>query len=178
LPEHLIRRVPTHNGPAAVELLQSIAPDIIAVYGTAIIRAPIIRLAGRCILNMHTGISPRYRGADTVFWPLHNAEPEWIGVTIHELTEGVDAGPILQVGRPKITDDDDEDSLFAKCVILGTELYVSAVRAVASGDTASRPQDIGEGREYRFVDRTIWAELRVRRLLARGLLRQHGARRT
>ena len=172
-PLQLVQYVPSHNGSAAVELVQSLAPDIIAVYGTVVIRAPIIRLARQAILNMHTGISPRYRGANTVFWPLYNAEPEWVGLTIHQLTEEIDAGPILEVGRPTIAPDDDENSLFCKCVMVGTKLYVRAVRAVARGTAEPRPQELNEGREYRFVDRTIWAELRVRHLLAHGLLRRY-----
>jgi methionyl-tRNA formyltransferase len=168
----LVRRVPTVNGGECQALLRDLAPDIVAVYGTAVIKAPIIRLAGRAILNMHTGLSPRYRGADTIFWPLHNEEPQCVGVTIHLLDEGVDSGPIIRTGRPVITPDDDEDSLFCKCVVLGAQLYEEAIREVATGSRQHPPQDLRQGREYRFVDRTLGAEWRVRRLLRGGLLRR------
>jgi len=58
-------------------------------------------------------------------------------------------------------------------VIVGAGLYIDAVGAVAEGRANAVPQDSRDGREYRFVDRTVAAEWRVRRLLAEGLLRRH-----
>jgi methionyl-tRNA formyltransferase len=169
--QDLVRRVPSHNDARALALLEELQPDVIAVYGTAIIRPPVIRTARKAILNMHTGISPRYRGTDTVFWPLHNQEPEWVGVTVHQLDEGIDSGPIIHIGRPEIDADDDDASLFAKCVVVGAPLYVDAIRAALDGTLAGEPQQLEEGRNYLGVERTVGAELRVRRLLRKGLLR-------
>jgi len=166
----LVHHVPSPNGEACLQALRQLVPDVIAVYGTAVIKPPVIHLARRAILNMHTGLSPQYRGADTGFWALHNEEPEWVGVTVHALDEGIDSGPIIRTGRPEITPDDDEDSLFCKCVILGAQLYAEAIREVATGPRQYPPQDHRQGREYRFVDRTVAAERRVRALLRRGLL--------
>jgi folate-dependent phosphoribosylglycinamide formyltransferase PurN len=172
----LVRVVQSYNGEACLALLRELAPDIIAVYGTSVIKAPVIQLARRAILNMHTGISPRYRGSDTVFWPLYNSEPEWIGVTVHLLDAGLDSGNIVAAGRPTIEVSDDEDTLFAKCVIEGAKLYVGAVQAAAAGTLRSEPQQLAEGREYRFVDRTVAAERRVDALLRGGLLQRHVGR--
>src|SRR5690606_6274953 len=118
--EDLIRVVPGHNSPECLALLSEIGPDVVAVYGTAVIREPVMRLARRGVINMHTGISPRYRGADTIFWALHNEEPEWVGATIHLLDAGIDSGPIIRTVRPEITPEDDEDSLFCKTVVVGS----------------------------------------------------------
>jgi len=166
----LVRTVPFHNGQASLELLAELEPTVIAVYGTQIIRTPVIKMATAGIFNMHTGISPRYRGSDTIFWALHNAEPEWVGVTIHELDEGTDSGPILHVGRPDIEPDDDEDSLFAKCVVLGAGLYVEALRNALDGMSSGHPQSLENGHNYLSVARTVGAEMRTRRLLKSGLL--------
>lgn len=50
----------------------------------------------RCsrILNLHNGPLPRYRGVSPINWALKNGERTH-GVTIHELTAGIDAGPIV-----------------------------------------------------------------------------------
>lgn len=53
----------------------------------------IIRLSPRCI-NIHPSKLPRYRGADPIFWQLRSGETE-TGVTLHEVTNSVDAGAIL-----------------------------------------------------------------------------------
>jgi folate-dependent phosphoribosylglycinamide formyltransferase PurN len=167
-----LRTVASHNGPECEALLRSLRPDVVAVYGTVMIRPPIIRLARRGVLNMHTGLSPRYRGSDTIFWPIHNGEPEWVGVTVHVLDEGIDSGPIVQTARPTIDADDDEDSLFCKCVVLGSRLLAEAVASLAAGRLRCEAQRLETGREYRFVDRTVAAEWRARGQLRRGVLRR------
>lgn len=50
----------------------------------------------RCerILNLHNGPLPRYRGVSPINWALKNNETKH-GVTIHEITPGIDDGPIV-----------------------------------------------------------------------------------
>jgi methionyl-tRNA formyltransferase len=92
------------------------------------------------------------------------------------LEAGLDAGPILATGRTPLAADDDEDTLFFKTVALGAGLYADAIRAWQSGKAVPVPQRLDQGREYRFVDRTLTAELRVARLLHGGLLRRTAGR--
>ena len=53
----------------------------------------IIQLPARCI-NIHPSKLPKYRGADPIFWQLRSGESE-TGVTLHEVTNSIDAGAIL-----------------------------------------------------------------------------------
>ena len=46
------------------------------------------------IINIHNGPLPRYRGVNPINWALKNNEHQH-GVTIHEITAGIDDGPIL-----------------------------------------------------------------------------------
>jgi methionyl-tRNA formyltransferase len=48
---------------------------------------------GRC-LNLHNAPLPGYRGVNPINWALKNGEKEH-GVTIHEITAGIDDGPIV-----------------------------------------------------------------------------------
>jgi methionyl-tRNA formyltransferase len=169
----LIRIVPSHNGKACLKILQELKPDIIVVYGTLVIKGDVIAAAGTSILNMHTGLSPRYRGSDTIFWPLYNNEPEWVGVTVHRLDLGIDAGPILATAKPAMSADDDEAVLFAKCVKVGCEYLKSAIRDEYNGTANATPQQLDKGREYRGVERTVAAERRVEALLREGLLAKY-----
>jgi hypothetical protein len=172
----LVRLVPSHNGKSCLALLAEIQPDVIAVYGTVVIKPQVMTAARKGILNMHTGLSPRYRGSDTIFWALYHEEPEWVGVTIHRIDPGIDSGPILATAKPEIKADDSEDTLFAKCVKVGCQHYVEAIRAVANGTAKETPQDLTEGHEYRFVDRTVAADKKVERLLREGLLARYASR--
>ena len=49
--------------------------------------------AGR-LFNVHTGPLPRYRGAGGFSWQVLNNEPS-VTMTVHQMTEGLDDGPIL-----------------------------------------------------------------------------------
>lgn len=50
----------------------------------------------RCkkIVNLHNGPLPKYRGVSPINWALKNKEKKH-GVTIHEITSGIDDGPII-----------------------------------------------------------------------------------
>lgn len=165
-----VQRVASHNGDECRRLLERLRADVVLVYGTLIIGARTIAACQRPI-NLHTGFSPIYRGSDTMFWALHNAEPEYAGVTVHRLALAVDAGEILARGRPRIEPGDDEPTIFAKGVKLGAELLASAARREFAGTATPLAQDLASGREYRSVERTLRAERTLRRRLAGGLLK-------
>jgi hypothetical protein len=165
----ILRLVPSHNGPECISELARLKPDILVVYGTLIIGKKIIAASKR-IINLHTGFSPIYRGADSIFWALHNGDPGNVGVTVHRLDAGVDSGAILARGRPGIEPGDDEDRLFAKSVKLGAELLCRAVRREAEETAQPVTQQLELGREYRSVERTLGAELRTRKQLKRNPL--------
>jgi len=65
----------------------------VSVFYDKIIKAWFIN---RCkkIINLHNGPLPKYRGVSPINWALKNEEVEH-GVTIHEITPGIDDGPII-----------------------------------------------------------------------------------
>ncbi len=64
-----------------------------SVFYSKIIGQAFIDSCGR-ILNLHNAPLPRYRGVSPINWALKNDEAEH-GVTIHEITAGIDEGPIV-----------------------------------------------------------------------------------
>jgi methionyl-tRNA formyltransferase len=64
-----------------------------SVFYDKIIKSWFISKCGR-ILNIHNGPLPRYRGVSPINWALKNNETKH-GVTIHEITPGIDDGPIV-----------------------------------------------------------------------------------
>jgi hypothetical protein len=59
-PSH--HRVPSVNTPDAVALLASLRPELVVVHGTRIIAQRALNSAGYPMINVHAGITPRYRG--------------------------------------------------------------------------------------------------------------------
>jgi len=159
--------VNSHNGEECEHLLDADKPDVIVVYGTRIIRENIFSRAGKVTLNMHTGLSPHYRGDSTLFWPVYHDDPDHLGVTVHKLAASVDGGDIIYTGKVEYSRGDSEADLFAKGVKVGTELYIKAVEEALANTIQYHPQDLSIGREYRWIHRTVAAELKVKETLAR-----------
>ena len=169
----LVQYVQGINDPEAIRIVTALQPDVILVFGTGIVRDKVLSIAKIMALNLHTGVSPIYRGADCVFWPLHNNEIDMLGATVHECTQEVDGGKIFGVTRVNLKRDDNLFSVFARCVVAGAELYVHTVQKLLEGRLEGKPQDLSKGREYRAYMRGLSAEIKTRRAIRAGLIRDH-----
>ena len=164
------------NSAETLELLRSLEPDILCIYGTYVASDATLATARQIALNLHTGISPRYRGADCEFWPLHEREPHWVGATVHTCTSNLDGGAIFGTATASLTADDGLGAVFGRCVVVGAALYKQVVQDIIIGRaTNGTTQDLSAGREYRVAMRGWIAELRVAWLIYRGLIRDHPA---
>ena len=158
--------VPDHNGPECEALLKKAKPEVIVVYGTRILRSNVFSQSRIITLNMHTGLSPWYRGDSTLFWPVYYDDHEKLGVTVHELVDSIDGGKIANTVRVKYETGDHEADLFAKGVIAGTAIYLEAVQSALDGTLRCKEQDLSLGREFRWKHRTVDAERKVLARLA------------
>ena len=171
--QDLLVEVPHINHPDVVALADRLQPDVIAVFGTSLIRGPLLSKGRLGIFNLHGGLSPRYRGADCTFWALYNGEPDQIGCTLHRIDAGIDTGNLVAHVSPEVGGGDDELTLFWRAVRDSAEAYVELLGRLERGERLGQPQP-GKGRLYQVKQRG-WREERF--LAARmrdGLLR--GAR--
>lgn len=79
----------------------------------------------RCnrILNIHNSPLPKYRGVSPINWALKNNEKDH-GVTIHEITPGIDDGPIWgQVKFPIYPKVDEVKDVYRRCLDFGWTLF-------------------------------------------------------
>jgi len=86
--------------PAAVERIREAAPELIVVvaYGQIIPRS-VLEIPPRGILNVHASLLPRWRGAAPVAHAIL-AGDEFTGVTIMQMDEQLDHGPVLAYSEP------------------------------------------------------------------------------
>ncbi len=157
--------VDSHNGQECAAILKKESPDIIVVYGTRIIRSHISSHARLICMNMHTGLSPFYRGDSTLFWPVFFNDRDNLGVTVHQLVDEVDGGAIAATANIAYSPGDTEADLFAKGVKAGTEIYLQAVADALAGKLELIPQNLSAGKEFRWMDRTVAAEVKVKQQL-------------
>ena len=139
------------NEPAEVALMEVAKPDVVLVFGTGILREPLLSAFEGRMFNIHLGLSPYYRGAGTNFWPLVNREPEYVGATIHYLDAGIDTGPILSHARPLIEPGDGPHDLGNKTIVAAVQALLRAAVAHVSGSVRTVPQWSG-GRLYQRKD--------------------------
>ena len=75
--------------------------NAVIIFGSSYIKEPLItKLIQKKAINIHTGISPQYRGVDCNFWALFDNNPQFIGATIHFLDRRLDSGDILKYVYP------------------------------------------------------------------------------
>lgn len=69
------------------------------------IPASVFTIPEKGFYNIHPGLLPAYRGPDPVFFQIKNRE-KYTGVTVHQLDEHFDKGPVVVQERTKILPDD------------------------------------------------------------------------
>ena len=62
-------------------------------------------------------MSPWYKGGATLFWPFYHLQPQFAGITFHQITEKPDAGEIIHQSVPILSNGDGIHDVGAKCVI-------------------------------------------------------------
>lgn len=127
------------NRPDTVEQVRQLEPDLLLLCGCSILKNELLSVPRLGSLNLHGGLSQRYRGIWTTLWAVANREPEYVGATVHFVALGIDDGDIVYQGRPEIDADDDPESLYVKVVRLGVEMMASAVEGIANGETRRHP---------------------------------------
>ena len=124
-------------------------PDvIISVASNQIFRKPLLDLPTLACLNLHTAKLPKYRGLMPLFWAMANGDKE-IGVTVFEMDEGVDSGPIVQQSILQIADYS-MHALIIKTKYLGMTLLVRALENYLQGDVTYIPNDDNEATQVKF----------------------------
>ena len=137
------------NTAATLHFLETSGVDTVVVFGTNLIKPPLLsRWPGRMI-NMHLGLSPYYRGTATNFYPLLNEEPQYVGATIHLLDAGIDSGPILRHARPTIVADDQPHTIGCKAILAGIDAMIHVLHQLDRDSlTPVTPWDVPNAKLY------------------------------
>jgi len=134
----------TIRDPGVGEHLRRVQPEVIVVvaFGQILPRA-ILEIPPKGCLNVHASLLPKYRGAAPIPWALIRGETV-TGVTIMEVVEALDAGPVLLQRPVPIAPADTAGSLEERLAVLGAEALVETLRALERGEVPRTPQDDAE----------------------------------
>jgi len=131
--------------------------DFIISYGYRHIFTPYVCKAfeGR-IINIHLSLLPFNKGADPVMWGFVDGTPQ--GVTIHQVTEGIDDGDILAGHSYSGFDGDTLASAYWKLRAKAERLFDLRWPDIKAGNITPRPQPEGT-RHYASDRKRIWKHL-------------------
>jgi len=77
------------------KILEDSKADICVIASLGhILKKDILKIKDILFLNIHPSLLPAHAGSTPLFWTLYNRETVF-GVTIHQLSESIDSGPIL-----------------------------------------------------------------------------------
>jgi len=136
-----VLQVETVNDEAAVARIDEVAPEGIGVcqFGQ-LIREPL--LSRYQMLNVHPSVLPRWRGAAPIERALMSGDTV-TGVTIFQITAGLDSGPTALVRHEPIRPADNAGTLSARLAAIGAELLVEALDMSEAGalELSEQPED-------------------------------------
>lgn len=91
-------------------------------------------------VNVHPSLLPDKRGPDPQFWTFKQGMAQ-AGITIHQLTNRFDAGPVLAREPVVLADGATETELDQRTAAAGARLLIDLIPRLAAGDACPTPQD-------------------------------------
>ncbi|NNE20521.1 MAG: methionyl-tRNA formyltransferase [Myxococcales bacterium] len=121
--------------------LQSLESDVAVVvaYGRILPLAVLEAPRAGCV-NVHASLLPRWRGAAPIQWSIVHGDEE-TGVTLMQMDEGMDTGPILAAASTPIEVDDDAATLTQTLSTMGAALLREYLPRYVAGELTPSRQD-------------------------------------
>jgi methionyl-tRNA formyltransferase len=137
----------TLRDAGAAATLAALAPDLMVVvaYGLILPRAVLATPRLGCV-NVHASLLPRWRGAAPIQRAILVGDPE-SGVSLMQMDEGLDTGPVLREVRCAIGPRETAATLHDRLAALGAEALVGLLRDLRAGPVTAVPQP-AEGVTY------------------------------
>ena len=102
------------------------------------------------VVNIHNGPLPHYRGVNPINWSLKNAEKQH-GVTMHEITPGIDDGPVIsEVLFPVNPEVDEVIDVYERSLHFGWKLFKETMPRL--WEIVPMKQDESQARYYSKQD--------------------------
>ena len=115
-------------------------PDVLVVVAYGLLLPPAVLAVPRLgCLNVHPSLLPRWRGAAPIQRTVLAGDAE-TGITIMQLDQGLDTGPILLQERTPLAPGETSGALHERLAVLGGRALVAALDSVAAGTAIPRAQ--------------------------------------
>ncbi len=110
-----------------IELAHKAFEYILVACWPCLISADVYELASAAAFNLHPSLLPKYRGANPVDDQVRLGEVQ-LGITLHELDQGMDTGPIVgQTGFELADDSYSRENIEHQAAKLGAALFMQVI---------------------------------------------------
>jgi folate-dependent phosphoribosylglycinamide formyltransferase PurN len=140
------------NTEKTKNFINKIKPDLVLIFGSGLIKNPLAKVLPKNTINLHLGLSPRYRGSATLFWPFYFLEPNFAGSTFHYIINEPDAGDIIHQVVPELDLLDGIHDVSCKAVISATNDAVILVENFTNNRSFKRFKQKSSGKNFLTKD--------------------------
>ena len=151
------------NDEETRQVLMALSPALVVVVGTRIIGRSTLACLDAPFVNLHSGITPRYRGVHGGYWALVEGRPDLVGSSVHLVDSGIDTGLVLRQATFEVTGHDSFATYPFLHLAVGVPLVIEVVNEVLTGKelVGRAPMDSGDSRLWYHP--TVWDYLAARR---------------
>ena len=148
-----VRQPTTLKGETEAQQLQALHPQamIVIAYGLLLPKA-ILAIPQYGCINVHASLLPRWRGAAPIQRAIEAGDAV-TGVTIMQMEEGLDTGPMLATAETPIAATDTAARLHDRLSVLGARLLVDTLARLERGDVSARTQDAAQATYARKLNK-------------------------
>jgi folate-dependent phosphoribosylglycinamide formyltransferase PurN len=150
------------NDDRTISLLAELQPAVVVLHGTRIIGRALLNSLDCPVLNVHAGLTPRYRGVHGGYWALAEHHPEWVGTTVHLVDPGIDTGGILGQVTFTVTHEDSIGTYADLHLVHGLPLLAAQVEKVLEGGALEPVTTSVAPGSYLRYHPTLWGYFRRR----------------
>lgn len=133
------------NDKECIDTLKQINPDIVVVNGTRIISEEVLNCVNATFINLHAGITPKYRGSHGAYWALYNNDAEHAGATVHIVDKGIDTGNVIYQSPITATKKDNFTTYPVLQTCVGVEDEIRAINDIINGNLVCKSVDLPSG---------------------------------
>jgi methionyl-tRNA formyltransferase len=140
------------NNSKSVNIIKSFKPDLlVSILGNQIFKSPILNLAPKGCINLHTALLPKYRGLMPSFWVMKNNEKK-TGVSVFFVDKGIDSGPIIVQQEVEIGSRTQEE-LINYTKKLGMEAIAKSIKLIQNNAVILIENDASKKTYFTFPSR-------------------------
>lgn len=138
-----VLNIDSANDKTFLGYLRTLKPDVIINQSQSILKSELLSIPTIGVINRHNALLPKNRGRLTPFWVLYRQEKN-TGVSIHFVTEKLDAGAIIVQKQFPVMPSYSFNRLVEINYSFAAQAMIEALDLLASGNTVLIPNNDDE----------------------------------